>query len=42
MARMGRGEVRTGFWRGKPEGKRALADLSINERIILKWEHGMD
>ena len=32
MARMGRGEVHTGFWRGKPEGKRALG------RLMHKWE----
>jgi hypothetical protein len=29
--------VHTGFWWGKPEGKRHLEDLGIDGRIILKW-----
>jgi hypothetical protein len=32
VARMGRGEVCTGFWWGKPEGKRPLG------RLRRKWE----
>jgi hypothetical protein len=32
MARMGEREVHIGFWRGKPEGKRALG------RLKHKWK----
>jgi len=35
-ARMGRGEVHTGFWWGKSHGKRPLEDPGLDGRIILK------
>jgi hypothetical protein len=32
-----REEMHTGFWLGKPEGKRPLEDPEIDGKIILKW-----
>jgi hypothetical protein len=32
-----RGEVNTGFWCRKPEGKSPLEDRSIDGSIILRW-----
>jgi hypothetical protein len=34
---MGRGEVCSGFWWGKPEGKNHWGDAVVDGRIILKW-----
>jgi len=36
-ARMGRGEVYTGFWWGNPRERNYLGNPSVNESIILKW-----
>jgi len=32
-----RGEAYTGFYMGKPEGKRQLGRPRLDGRIILKW-----
>jgi hypothetical protein len=37
VARMGRGEVFTGFWFGGPKGRDHWEDLSVGGRIILRW-----
>jgi hypothetical protein len=37
VARMGRGEVRTAYWRGKLKNRSHLEDLELNGRVILKW-----
>jgi len=49
VARMGTGEVHTGFWWGDPREGNDLEDLSVDGRIILKWilesgmgKHGLD
>ena len=51
-ARMGRGEVYTGFWWGNLRERDHLEDLGLDERIILiwilrkwdsgTWRHGLD
>ena len=33
----GEGQVYTGFWWGKPEGKNHLGDPGVDGRIILRW-----
>jgi hypothetical protein len=40
MARMGRGEVFTGFWLGGPNARDDWEDLGVGGRIILKWTLG--
>jgi len=49
IARVGTGEVHTGFWWGDPRKKKDLEDLAVDGRIILKWilksgmvKHGLD
>jgi hypothetical protein len=49
IARMGTGEVHTGFWWGDPREGKDLEDLGVDRRIILKWilksgmgKHGLD
>jgi hypothetical protein len=47
VARMGRGEVHTGFWWGNLRNRDHFEDLGIDGRIILKpifrtWDGGMD
>ena len=37
MARMGRGEVCTGFWWGNPRERDHLEDPGGDGRIILRW-----
>jgi hypothetical protein len=37
VARMGRGEVFTGFWLGVPKGRDHWEDLGVGGRITLKW-----
>jgi len=37
MARMGRGEVFTGFWLGGPKRRDHGKDLGIGGRITLRW-----
>jgi hypothetical protein len=37
VARMGRGEVHTGFWWGDLREGDHLEDPGVDERIILKW-----
>ena len=37
VARRGREQVHTGFWRGEMRKKEHLEDLSIEGRVILKW-----
>jgi hypothetical protein len=37
IARMGRGEVRTGFWCGNLRETDHLEDTGIDGRIILRW-----
>jgi len=37
VARMGRGEVYTGFWRGDLRERDHLKDLGTVRMIILKW-----
>jgi hypothetical protein len=37
VARMGRGEVYTGFWRGNLREQDHLGDLGVYGRIILRW-----
>jgi hypothetical protein len=37
VARMGRGEVHTGFWWGSVMERDHLEDPGVVERIILKW-----
>ena len=43
VARMGRGEVRTGFWWGSPRERDHLEDLGVDRKVILelifrKWD----
>jgi hypothetical protein len=40
VARMGRGEVFTGFWLRGPKGKDHWEDLGVGRRITLKWTLG--
>jgi hypothetical protein len=40
MARMGRGEVFTGFWLGGPKGKDHWEDIGVGGMITLKWTLG--
>jgi hypothetical protein len=40
VARMGRGEVFTGFWLGGPKVRDHWEDLGIRERITLSWTLG--
>jgi hypothetical protein len=37
MARMGRGEVFTGFWLGGPKARDHWEDLGVGRRITLRW-----
>ena len=37
VARMGTGEVHSGFWWGDPREGNDLEDLGVDGRIILKW-----
>jgi hypothetical protein len=37
VARMGRGEVYTGFWWGNLRERNHMEDPDIDRRIILKW-----
>jgi hypothetical protein len=46
VARIGRGEVHTGFWWGKQGGRDHLQDPGIYEgkilkRIVRKWDGGI-
>jgi hypothetical protein len=40
VARMGRGEVLTGFWLGGPRARDHWEDLGVGGRITLKWTLG--
>jgi hypothetical protein len=40
VARMGRGEVFTGFWLGGPKVRDHWEDLSVGGRITLRWTLG--
>jgi hypothetical protein len=40
VARMGRGEVFTGFWVGGPKARDHWEDLGVDEKIILRWTLG--
>jgi hypothetical protein len=40
VARMGRGEVFTGFWLGGPKARDHWEDLDISGRITLRWTLG--
>jgi hypothetical protein len=40
-ARMGRGEVFTGFWLGGPKGRDHWKDLGVGGRITLRWILGI-
>jgi hypothetical protein len=40
VARMGRGEVFTGFWLGGPKGRDHWEDLGVGGRKTLKWTLG--
>ena len=37
VARMGRGKVCTGFWRGNPRERDHWGDPDLDGRIILRW-----
>jgi hypothetical protein len=37
VARMGRGEAYTGFWRGNLRETDHLGDLDVDTMIVLKW-----
>ena len=37
VARMGRGDVYTGFWWGNLRERDHLEDPGVDERIILRW-----
>jgi hypothetical protein len=40
VARMGRGEVLTGFWLGSPKARDHGEDLGVGGRITLRWSLG--
>jgi hypothetical protein len=40
VARMGRGEVLTGFWLGGPKARDHCEDLGVSGRITLRWTLG--
>jgi hypothetical protein len=40
VARMGSGEVLTGFWFGGPKARDHWDDLDIGGRITLRWSLG--
>jgi hypothetical protein len=40
VARMGRGEVFTGFWFGGPKVRDHWEDLGVDGRVTLKWTLG--
>jgi hypothetical protein len=40
VARMGRGEVFTGFWFGGPKGREHWEDLGVGGKILLRWTLG--
>jgi hypothetical protein len=40
VARMGRGEVFTGFWLGGLKGRGHWKDLGVGGRITLRWTLG--
>jgi hypothetical protein len=40
VARMGRGEVLTGFWLGGPKAGDHWEDLGVGGRITLRWTLG--
>jgi hypothetical protein len=40
VARMGRGEVFTGFWLGGPKASDHWEDLGVGQRITLRWTLG--
>jgi hypothetical protein len=40
VARMGEGEVFTGFWLGGPKGRDHWEDLGVGGRITLSWTLG--
>jgi hypothetical protein len=40
VARMGRGEVFTGFWLGGPKERDHWEDLGVSGRITLSWNLG--
>ena len=49
VARMGKGEICTGIWWGKPDVKKLIRKQGVVGRIILRWiyrkcnvRHGMD
>jgi hypothetical protein len=37
VARMGKGEVFTGFWLTGPKGRNHYEDLGVGGRITLRW-----
>jgi len=40
VARMGEGEVFTGFWLGGPKARNHWEDLRVGGRVTLKWTLG--
>jgi hypothetical protein len=40
VARMGRGEVFTGFWLGSPKVRDHCEDLDVGRKITLRWTLG--
>jgi hypothetical protein len=40
LARMGKGDVVTGFWLGGPKGRDHWEDLRLDGRITLRWTLG--
>jgi hypothetical protein len=40
VARMGKGEVLTGFWLGGPKARDHWEDLGVGGRITLRWTLG--
>jgi hypothetical protein len=40
VARMGRGEVFTGFWLGGPKARDDWEDIGVGGRITLRWTLG--
>jgi hypothetical protein len=40
VARMGRGEMLTGFWLGGPKARNHWEDLGVGGRITLRWTLG--